>query len=468
MPFMERLQSALILGTPMYDPSAGEIIEHTGDAFYNAIRGDNSATLLAMIEGGFNVDFHAFGHEPPLILAVKKERIAIIELLLEYGANPNLKDPDGNTALHYAVRMALPEAILSLLRHGAGTTIANTQDETPLSLTRTFKLKSIAALLKEHSFADRPAGPTQDLFALAMAGDLQTLVTLELEHSQLLTGDARRQTLLHHAVFGHNTRLITWLISKGIGIDHADLHGMTPLLLAAAHPKLLHSLRTLLRYSPTLEHRSNNQATALTLALRNGNPQGAKLLIEHGANILTHDGLHTPLTLVHRGIETYPGLIETYRELLTLLMDHGAHMEISTNKSGWTPLFHTAARMQDAAMKKHLQLLIQLGSDVNAVDTNGRTPLMVAASMGRRFAVETLLKNYAAIDSIDHYGWSALMLAVYYNHIDVSRFLLEQGCNVNLTSTQGLSALRIAKKLQRKRVRELLLEYGAADDGVME
>ena len=106
---------------------------------------------------------------------------------------------------------------------------------------------------------------------------------------------------------------------------------------------------------------------------------------------------------------------------------------------------------------------MQLGSNVNYSDKNGRTPLMVAASMGRKYAVEVLINNYADIDRLDKYGWSALMLAVYYNHIEVSRFLCECGCNVNLTSAQGMNAMRLAQKHQRKRIIELLLDYGAIE-----
>ena len=184
--------------------------------------------------------------------------------------------------------------------------------------------------------------------------------------------DPQNRTLLHHAVFGNNPRLVIYLLNKGISIDAADLHGITPLIIAASHPKFLRLLEKLLMRYPTLEHRTNNHSTALTIALRNGNPEGAEMLLRYGANILTHDGLHTPLTLVHRGIESYPELAELYRQLLTQMLDRGAHTDIPTNNAGWTPLFHTVARMQDETIRKHLQLLMQLGSDVNYTDQNGR------------------------------------------------------------------------------------------------
>ena len=462
MPFMERLYSAMLLGTPMYDPAAGEIIEHKSEAFFNAIRADDEAAVIRMVNEGFDVDYHAFGHQPPLIFAVKMQRLRMVQTLLHHGADPNQSDKDGNTPLHYAVKLTEPEMVLLLLQHGAQDDRENREGVTASALAKFHKNKTILSLLKDVNPLFEPS-EQDDLFKLASKGNLLAIVNAGHPSAKLLQRDAQNRTLLHHAVFGNNARLVIYLLNKGIAIDAADLHGITPLIIAASHPKFLRLLERLLQRYPTLEHRTNNQSTALTIALRNGNPEGALLLLRYGANILTHDGLHTPLTLVHRGIEAYPETADVYRQLMTQMLDRGAHTDIPTNKAGWTPLFHTVARMQDETIHKHLALLMQLGSNVNYTDKNGRTPLMVAASMGRKHAVEVLRNNYADIDRLDKFGWSALMLAVYYNHIEVSRFLCECGCNVNLTSPQGMNAMRLAQKHQRKRIIELLLDYGALE-----
>ena len=462
MPFMERLYSAMLLGTPMYDPAAGEIIEHKSEAFFNAIRCDDRTTVAQMIADGFDVDYHAFGHQPPLIYAISHQRSAMVQTLLLHGADPDLCDRNANTPLHYAVKLTEPEIVLQLLQYGADTAKRNRDDQSPSDIANTQKNRTILSLFKEvRPLFEHPL--QTDRFKLAAKGNLHALVRTKPTAADLQRRDTQNRTLLHHAIFGNNPKLVIWLLNKGVPIDAADLHGITPLIIAASHPKFLKTLPGLLARYPTLEHRTNNHSTALTIALRNGNPEGASLLLRHGANLLTHDGLHTPLTLVHKGIESYPEMAHHYRELMTEMLDRGAHTDIPTNKAGWTPLFHTAARMQDAPIKKHLRLLIQLGSDVNYKDKNGRTPLMVAASMGRKHAVEVLINNYAGIDLLDHYGWSALMLAVYYNHIEVTRFLCECGCDVNLTSPQGMSAIKIARKHQRKRIVELLQEHGAIE-----
>lgn len=467
MPFMERLYSAMLLGTPMYDPAAGEIIEHKSEVFFNAIRSDKEETIIAMIEEGFDVDHHAFGHQPPLIFAIKQQRYRIIQTLLIYGADPNLADREGDSPLHYAIKLQEANIAMQLLQYGARTDRENQEGQTPHAIAESLGNKTILELLggTQPNFEK---SDSDDLFSLAYKGNLHAIVHAEPTATNLAQRDAQNRTLLHHAVFGNNAKLIVWLLNRGMDIDAADLHGITPLIIAASHPKFVKTMAYLLRRNPTLEHRTNNHSTALTLALRNGNPEGAALLLDEGANMLTHDGLHTPLTLVHSGIEAYPEEAQHYRSLQTRLLDKGSHVDIPTNKAGWTPLFHTVARMQDDAMKRHLQMLMQLGSDVNFIDKNGRTPLMVAASMGRKEAVETLLKNYAKLDAVDHYGWTALMLAIYYNHSEVSRYLCECGCDVNLVSSKGLSALRIAKKHQRKRVVEMLYEFGAVDTEISE
>jgi ankyrin repeat protein len=72
-----------------------------------------------------------------------------------------------------------------------------------------------------------------------------------------------------------------------------------------------------------------------------------------------------------------------------------------------------------------------------------------------------LMDNYASNGIIDNFGWSALMFGVYYNHIDVVTFMLDNDVNPNQVSSQGLSALKIAQEHKRIRMVDLLLGYGA-------
>ncbi len=459
---MQRLYSSLILGTPMCDPAAGEIIEHKSDRFYDAMRAGDTAEVVQMIEAeGFDVDHHAFGHEPPLIFALKLGRKNIVQTLLDYGANPNLADRDGNTPLHFAAVLCDTETAVSLLRYGASASAQNTEGVTPLEIAARCDGETLAGAMRETRALYEP---DSDLFALARRGELHGIIRNAPSPSDLRRPDEQRRTLLHHAVFGTNTKLIVWLLNKGLDIDAADLHGITPLIIAASHARFEKILELLIARSATLEHRTDNQATALTLALRNGNPDGAKTLIEAGANIFCVEGVHTPLTLVHRGIERFPKQAPRFRAVQTLLLDKGAHNDIPTNRAGWTPLFHAASRASDPLSKAHLDLLLRLGSDVDYRDANGRTPLMAAAGAGRLYAVEKLIANFAKADVVDAFGWTALMLSVYYDHYEITKFLLETGADADLTSPQGLSALRIARKHKRLRAAELLMQFGAKEE----
>ena len=56
----------------------------------------------------------------PLVLATKIEDIKAMKLLIDYGADINKKDLNGNSALHYASQEHSTEAIRFLKASGAG------------------------------------------------------------------------------------------------------------------------------------------------------------------------------------------------------------------------------------------------------------------------------------------------------------------------------------------------------------
>lgn len=59
---------------------------------------------------------------------------AIIQFLIEVGADPNAKDDAGVAPLHRAVRTRCAAAVRALLFHGADVRLANKQGSTPLHL----------------------------------------------------------------------------------------------------------------------------------------------------------------------------------------------------------------------------------------------------------------------------------------------------------------------------------------------
>ncbi|MDX1614897.1 MAG: ankyrin repeat domain-containing protein [Candidatus Promineifilaceae bacterium] len=61
-------------------------------------------------------------------------RVEVTTLLLEAGADPNLQNDIGNTALHQAAKWARTETIPILVEHGASLDIENMRGETPIDV----------------------------------------------------------------------------------------------------------------------------------------------------------------------------------------------------------------------------------------------------------------------------------------------------------------------------------------------
>lgn len=455
MPFMERLHSAFILKTPMYHPNEAQIIEHTYELFFETIIQGNTAKIVQMIVAGFDVDFHELGQTPPLIFAIKYHQKEIIDTLLLYGADANIRDKNGNTPLHIALEFGHDETITTLLRYGADAGIQNQKGVSAFDIAseqHKWLIGSTLSLINTRPY---------NLFEAARAGDLNRLVHSFQNYQQLLQQNKDGQSLLHLAVLSNNIKVVVYLLNKGLDIDKEDDDGLTPLTLAMSHKRYLNIALLLLDRHASIEHTSKNDHSALSIAIRNNNPEGAKILIARGANINTPDNTHTPLTLTHIALLQYHENACSYRELETLLMSKGAKVDVPINALKWTPLCAMVTKVQDQNNKEHVRLLLQLGADVNYTDINRRTPLMLAASMGRLPAVKILMKNYASTNMIDDFGWSALMFGVYYNHVDVVSYMLCNGADPNLKSPQGITALKIAQEHQRHKMIDLLLEHGA-------
>lgn len=108
---------------------------------------------------------------------------------------------------------------------------------------------------------------------------------------------------------------------------------------------------------------------------------------------------------------------------------------------------------------KVVKLLIKRGANVKATTTQGLTALHVAAS---KEIAETLMKNGALVDaqSFTGGGLTPLFKAVE-RHKSVAEELINQGANVNQTTSSGDTPLLLAARGKNIGVVELLLKRGA-------
>lgn len=102
---------------------------------------------------------------------------------------------------------------------------------------------------------------------------------------------------------------------------------------------------------------------------------------------------------------------------------------------------HNATIARDST---RIEYLLKRGAKVDAQDTDGQTPLMVAAKSGDLSIINGLLEYQANPNIKDHDGWTAAMHAVKLNEPKIFRLLGKHKADFNLTNADGLTALAMA------------------------
>jgi uncharacterized protein len=120
------------------------LLEHNPALLYAEVSGTNTllhlvmlsldiATAGRLLERGAEVNARNANKETPLFFLVQNhllpsmERLALIELLLSHGADPNAADNHGMTALMWVTSRGDQHAIKQLLEAGADSTLVNNE-----------------------------------------------------------------------------------------------------------------------------------------------------------------------------------------------------------------------------------------------------------------------------------------------------------------------------------------------------
>ena len=115
--------------------------------------------------------------------------------------------------------------------------------------------------------------------------------------------------------------------------------------------------------------------------------------------------------------------------------------------------------IQTGASLEVIELLIDSGMDIKYTNREGLSALDFAIKYRREDIIKLCKKSGISLTtSTRKSGLTPLMLAASFNDIELMKFLIKEGADVNTKDKFGMSALDYAKKMGQKKAVEFLKE----------
>ena len=432
--------------------------------------------------------------------------------LLDAGVPVDAAQPDGTTALHWAVRHDARDVAARLLRAGADPNATNRYGVTPLALAATNGHPDIVAALLDAGASPHAATPYGEtpLMTAARTGDPEVVRLLIEAGSDVDAKEAwREQTALMWAAAERNAAAAQVLIEAGADVAARSQAGMTPLLFAARSGDI-DTVRTLLAGGADIDEAARDAiprppaaddgenedgaeaeaaaplpprlgSTPLATAIRNVHYELAAWLVAAGADV-NRDGprgtaLHGLVRArnCERTAMPCPEQSSTLGslDLARLLLTHGADVNARMTARpptkgtydgnfmslvGATPLL-LAVKASDTAL---MRLLLDHGADVRLGNDDNTTPLLVAAGIGflegqvpaeeadALEAVRMLVERGESVTQTNDMDETALHGAAYRGADSIVTYLVERGARLDAADDKGLLPVTVADGFRRR------------------
>lgn len=478
--------------------------------------------IQTLIKNGALINSVNNNAETPLLVLVKKiagsgvfaeEYIRTIELFLKYNADINTVDKEGNTPLSLTLRNSktlLPVAKMLInnganplidhkwqnnafetaliknqfdvfdlmLENGADLNYQNNQGMNLLMLAiYNFNTNAANMLIDKGINLDaRDYDGNTTLMRAAHLGDVETGKYLLENGARITTENEHGETALYIAVNEKQHDFIKLLLNYNANANHTTKNG-TSMLMCAARMNYDEIVQLLIDNGANIEQTDPNGNTALFLTTPYKSLDAMKVLLKNGANIHHINNLGSGIIHCICGDlfydEEFARINTGYTAKDLLLEVQNAGLDINQlNKNNKTALL--IAVTQNNA--NSVELLLELGTDINFPTDDGNTPLIYTVAKNNIEAVKTLLQNGADVNIKNKAGNPALIVASFYEsskkdaqqHVDdlktnaeIMDLLIKQGADINAINEQGITALMHSVSLVKTSCINLLLENKA-------
>ncbi|KAJ5194476.1 hypothetical protein N7491_001814 [Penicillium cf. griseofulvum] len=463
-----------------------------------AMKGKENA-VRALLDCGFNPNFIDYEGDAPIHCVAKAYRrtslnfsevqLGVTRALLEYGADPYLKNRYGFMPLWVAAFLNRTVFLDILLKYGVNPhgldANGNMQEPMPIGEFRVMVRERLSDYTSHYPQLGHD-GHLNCCTPLCIAAFLgcEGAVKLLLEHGANPNGiDPNGEMPLHLAVRDKNCAVAERLIKHGASLESRDCHGRTPIdwALSFGGHEMIQLLRDKGASARSIDWRGVDPIfraldyghTADWAAVRRGllpphivdwaddytighqqrwpyyrypgdwnggEPHECESVVEwlldEGSKVDSRDSLGR--TLLHQAA------FQNCEGTIKLLLKRGAD-PMSKDLFGQTPLHMACAPFVDLA-EDAFEILLEAGSDPNSRDINGETPLHQAARAGFYWAPH-LLRAHGRVDFMakNNNGNTALHLAVLSGRGEEGNLMIKAlrraGVDCSMVNNNGQTAM---------------------------
>ena len=437
-------------------------VNHKADdclsVLHAAVEHKHAAVVEVLIDAGADIEAKDEDGCSPLLFASSSGHLDIVKLLVKAGAEVRAIGQDGDTCLILAAAFGHTETVRYLL--GLPEVDVNRKNNLgKTALVCTHNPHALQVLID--AGADIEAKNNIGRSALHLAsenGELAIIKVLVKAGAGVRVTDNEGDTcLILAANFGH-TETVRYLVAlPEVDVNHRGSGGDTALYIAS-HKVFADVVELLIDAGADIEVTDDKGRSPLHTACLNGNIAVVKMLVKAGAEVRATDNEGS--TCLH--IASYYGRTETLRYIAGLPGVDVNHAD----ENGMTALHWEGKKKGHPAV---VQALVDAGADLEAKNSLGRSPLLVACESRKIAIVKLLVKAGAEVRTTDSVGNTCLMLASYFGHTEIMSYLVGlPEVDVHHAANGGETALHVASRRHGHRVAQVLLYPNASEVTPME
>ena len=416
------------------------IADKFGDScLHAAIHGHCSTeTIQKILDHDAHVNAVNKDGASPLLLACSTAQTEAVKLLLGAMADPNIAYADGDTSLHTAIAGDCSnETIQEIIDHGAHVNAMNKRGRTALLLGCFYRqMDSVKVLLE--AGADPTIADEEGFSCVHAAIDgycSKDILQALIDHGAHIDATRKDGTnaLLRACITGQSES-VSFLVETGADVSIIKPDGDTCLHIAVKGVCSKEALQKIIEQGIINVNAMNNKAeTALILACYTQQSESAKYLLETGADPNFADAqMYTSLHAAVHGCCT--------KELLQEIIAHKAHLD-AQNNDGETALWVACSRRRQDFAK----ILLEAGSNPNIAASDTKTSLHAAVDGGcSKTIISAILDRVADVNAINWNNETILMLACKKRNKGAINALLNAGADPNIADVDGDTCLHYA------------------------